>query len=149
MNTRLSSRLLSVGLVAAAGWSALPAGAQNGAALPAIRETQGVRYLSGGVSAGEAQAISDEANRYSLSLTFLARAGSERSFLAAVPVRIDDAQGRTVLITIAQGPYLLVNLPEGDYTVMANHNGETRTAKAQVRKGQRAQLSFDWVNDQT
>lgn len=124
MITRHYPSLMSLGLIAAACSMPHTAAAQGG--LPAVQEQGEVRYVSGGIGAPEAQAMRTQAARFPLAMMFFARVGSEGKYVSAVPVRIDDAKGNTVLITITQGPFLLVDLPAGNYLVSAAYKGETR-----------------------
>ena len=82
----------------------------------------GVSYVSGGVGESSEQAMREVANQYNLHLTFAAADGS---YLADIPVTIQDSKGNTVLDTVSPGPLFYANLTPGTYTMAASANGKT------------------------
>lgn len=90
--------------------------------------------VTGGVT-GEDRAALDAAQRgKSLKLVFAATNGE---YLGDVNVSIKGSAGEVSNFK-ADGPYNYVALPAGNYTVTAMSNGETRTQKVTVGKGQKS-----------
>jgi hypothetical protein len=69
---------------------------------------------SGGVGDDDMDYIKSVEHQYNLKLVFTEASGT---FLADLPVDINDKSGKTVVNTTTKGPILLVNLPAGIYTV--------------------------------
>ena len=101
----------------------------------------GVSYVSGGVGEGSEQAMREVADQYNLHLTFAAADGS---YLADVPVTIQDSKGNAVLDTVSPGPLFYANLTPGTYTVAASANGKTQTKRVEVQANSARSLNFAW-----
>lgn len=102
---------------------------------------QNRRYVSGGVSIEEAQALEQQRNDYRLWLVTAARGSG--AWLADAHAVLRDAQGTVVLDTILQGPYLLVDLAPGRYTIEATVNDQKRTQTVTVgSKGHRQVVMY-------
>jgi hypothetical protein len=85
----------------------------------------GIRYITGGVSDEERDAMREQANGYNLWI-WLARSGSGY-FLANVKVSIVDARGQPVLDTVTDGPWLLARVPPGRYTIRTDQSDAATT----------------------
>lgn len=140
---RFIAVLLATGLVA--GTAAQAQSGDTSSLLPNVEQQGEVQFLSGGIGAGQSGAMKAAAPQYRLMLTFIERGpGGQGQFLADVPVKILDADGRVVLDTVSQGPYLLANLPAGSYTVKASANGSDKTASVNVARSGTASAVFEW-----
>jgi hypothetical protein len=102
--------------------------------------------MNGGITKDEADAMRQEARRYSLEIT-LARRGDvpgRNEFVADARLRVTDDAGRVLLERDDTGPIFLASLPDGTYTVAASYNGVTKTQRVQVASGRHAQVTFVW-----
>lgn len=108
---------------------------------PAVREYQGIRYLTGGVSEEERADILAQTRDFNLKVTLAEKSGD---YLSDVGLVVTAGNGRKVLETTTDGPMLFAKLPPGQYRVTATANGREQTQTASVSaSGQRA-LSFYW-----
>ena len=129
---------LSVGDIAAAQTAAPPS---NDVAAPAVREFEGVRYVTGGVGEGERSAILGIAQDFNLKLTFAEKSGD---YLSGVKIAITGGDGRKVLELDSEGPLVLAKLPPGKYRVSATANGREQTRDANVGGTGQQSLNFYW-----
>ncbi len=106
-----------------------------------VKQQGDVRYVSGGVSDEEQQAIEDLGEDFDLKLTFATKEGK---YLSDVNVLIKDSQDNTVLETVTDGPLLYANLAPGTYNVEASGFGQQFQKQAQVKDNQQEQLIFRW-----
>jgi len=93
--------------------------------LPVERTQGSVRYLTGGVTIDERDALKQVERQYPLTIE-VASPGAwpgHDPYQAKVRVDIRDVQGASVLQTVTDGPFLLVALRPGRYTVTAEING--------------------------
>ena len=163
MMKRTSISLIALTL-AAAGSLPLPVNAQQTAAPPAATEKDtpppagsqdwspaggsvqvktsdtGIRYASGGVSAGEREEFLAMADQFNLQIMSAMQGGA---YLADVGIKIMDSKGATVLSATSKGPYFIAQLPPGNYTVEASAKDQTQKQSVQIGKSQ-AQLNFYW-----
>jgi hypothetical protein len=116
-------RTLRRGLMAAALLMAIPAAMAAGMAAAPAPAGAAPRFITGGVSEEEREAILHDAASYNLWLV-LAEQGTGY-YLADVRVTVSDAGGRTVVDTLTDGPWLFAQLPPGHYTVRLG-NGDVR-----------------------
>jgi len=99
------------------------AGATAADGMPAPRDADGVRYLTGGVGQDEAAYLRKASGNYSLRLTFT---GSGGQYLAGVDTYIYDSRGKQRFAVVSDGPFLFVQLPPGRYRVVASADGKER-----------------------
>ncbi len=121
-------RVVTLLLAATLGATGLVCAAQeiNAPAAGLMPHTSGgIRYLTGGVSEEERDAIREQANGYNLWI-WLARSGSGY-FLSDVKVNIVDARGQPVLDTVTNGPWLLARVPSGRYTIRTDQSDAATT----------------------
>jgi hypothetical protein len=121
-------RVVTLSLAAILGTTGLACAAREMGAPGAGLTSQtsgGIRYLAGGVSEEERDAIREQANGYNLWI-WLARSGSGY-FLADVKVSIVDARGQPVLDTVTNGPWLLARVPPGRYTIRTDQSDAATT----------------------
>uniref|UniRef100_UPI003F4930F6 carboxypeptidase regulatory-like domain-containing protein n=1 Tax=Cupriavidus yeoncheonensis TaxID=1462994 RepID=UPI003F4930F6 len=117
------------------------------ASLPVLTAAQHagpVTYLSGGVGLDESQAMKDAMHNYRLVLEFARKTAYGNEYLAGVPVKITDADGKKVLEASANGPFMLVSLPPGRYTVAASYDNETEQRTVRVRPDGMVKQFFVW-----
>jgi len=108
---------------------------------PAVREHQGVRYLTGGIGEEERAAILAFAADFNLKLLFAEKGGA---YLADVTVIVTGADARKVLELDAGGPLVLARLPAGDYRIAATAGGREQVRKASVPATGQRTLVFYW-----
>jgi hypothetical protein len=113
-----------------AGWIRVPVmaialgTAGHAAGLAQGHTTQGERFASGGVGAGERAALGDRRDEFNFRMTTAAaRTGA---YLADVRVTILDEAGRLVLDVKLDGPWLFTQLKPGRYRVEATSGSEIR-----------------------
>lgn len=144
----MNKQILAAGLVAATALisgriaiaqSAAPAAADSDA--PTVREFEGVRYMTGGVSEGERTAILGMAQDYNLKLTFAEKSGD---YLSGVKTVVTRRDGRKVLELESEGPLVLAKLPPGEYRISATANGREQTSDANVAATRQRALNFYW-----
>ncbi len=97
-------------------------------------------FLNGGASKEEAARILALSKEYSLHIEFAG--GREAEFIAGIDVKIDDAQGKTVLHLAGAGPIMLVHLAPGSYRVTAGANGRGETQTATIASHGTSTLCF-------
>jgi len=90
------------------------------AAGPAVAVTdgitsQGLRYVTGGITDDERDALLANSEPHGLKVVTVARPSG--AYLAAARIVIADANGRQLLDTRLDGPFLQVELDPGRYTV--------------------------------
>jgi hypothetical protein len=81
---------------------------------------------------------------YPLVLEFYGKTDGTNEYLSDVPVRIADAQGKTVLDTLSRGPFLLARLPYGRYTVVATYRDHKQERTVNVSAAGHARAVFIW-----
>ncbi|MCY1212742.1 hypothetical protein D9M68_411140 [compost metagenome] len=99
------------------------AGATTSDGMPAPRDADGVRYLTGGVGQDEAAYLRKASGDYSVRLTFTGSAGQ---YLAGVDTHIYDSHGKQRFAAVSDGPFLFVQLPPGRYRIVASADGKER-----------------------
>ncbi|WP_237060721.1 T9SS type A sorting domain-containing protein [Microbulbifer sediminum] len=103
---------------------------------PEVRDTDQVRYVSGGVGKQERQALDALASSpdgdFDTRIHLSANSGH---YLGDAQVEIRDTSGHTVLDTQTEGPLLLVDLPAGTYTVEARNGNRTQGTEIEVAQG--------------
>ena len=77
--------------------------------------TQGLRYVTGGITDDERNALLASSEPHGLKVVTVARPSG--AYLAAARVVIADADGRQLLDTQLDGPFLQVELDPGRYTI--------------------------------
>lgn len=107
-----------------------------------VKESQGIRYVSGGVGESERAELRALSDRFNLRLMFAMQDSGK--YLADVRVNIMDQSGRPVLDAEAQGPWFFAQLPPGSYQVRVSTRNETQQQTVSVGDSQRAWLSFYW-----
>jgi hypothetical protein len=126
---RLLLLMLIVGMMVS--FSPAYAMAYTGPSYYAMGNTNGVKYLTGGVGLSERAHMEQMAKNYDLKLVFADPAGA---YLANVQVDIQNSNGTSLIQRAANGPWFFAELPAGHYTIIATHDGKTETRKVVVGK---------------
>lgn len=105
-------------------------------------ESNGIRYMSGGVGLDSREALQAKAGDYNLMVIL---AVADGHYLGGAALTIRDRTGKTVLDIEAQGPWTLTKLAPGTYTVDAKAGGVTRSGRVTIgTKGlKRVRLIWD------
>jgi hypothetical protein len=112
---------------------------------PAITQDQhGTRYLSGGVSLEERDAMRGMARGFPLRIVSAAPQGS---LVADVDIAIRDTRGREVLAVLGAGPVVYVALPPGRYKVELNNDGKVASRQVVVSRGRSQEVAFFWPGE--
>ena len=90
-----------------------------------IHEQQGVRYVTGGLTEEENEAMGKFASRFPMHMVFTAKGQDEP--IRDVDVTVRDLQGSVVLQVKSEGPLLFVDVIGGRYTVEAEYDGEKQS----------------------
>lgn len=104
------------------------------------RTAQGEAYASGGIAAGEREAM--DKRRANFNFWLVTAAKKTGSYLADAKVRITDAAGKTVLDTRLDGPWLLANLKLGKYKVEATVGKQTQSKATTIHQGDHHEMMF-------
>lgn len=116
----------------------------NAAGDTVVRESDDIRYVSGGVGDASLEQLSRRVGEFNLKLVFALKSGE---YLADVRVVITDGKGRARVETTAEGPWLLARLPAGEYRVAARHAGKTFEQSVTVGARALRVVSFRWHDE--
>lgn len=98
-------------------------------------------WACGGVTAEERRALPAQVEGANLELLFVA--GARGAFTAGTEWRVLDRANEPIAYGTADGPQCYLRVPAGAVRVEARLNGESRSAKTNVRAGdKRARLVF-------
>lgn len=107
---------------------------------------RGIRHISGGVGLDERAEMEALSSQYNLRLIFASQGSGE--YLSAVQVKIEDAQGKTLLTAESKGPWFFAQLPTGNYVVevVAPPEAQQRPQRKTIHVGasRQSRLSFYW-----
>ena len=108
-----------------------------------VERAGNIEYLTGGVGINEQQQLSAYAkdHSYNLKLVFTLNTGN---YLADVDVVLRNQRGETLLHDVADGPMFVAKVPQGTYTVIASHDGETRSQNIRAGEGGLRTVYFRW-----
>lgn len=98
-----------------------------------------IPVYSGGVGEDDMNYIKSVEHQYDLKLMFTEANGT---YLADLPVSINDEKGNTVVSTVTNGPILLVDLPAGTYRIKTEDGGTSREQKLSVTPGSKRIFQF-------
>ena len=131
--------------MALGGASLLGALAAQAAYNPPIHMTNGIEYMSGGISSDEAALMQNVAPRWPATFEFAIKDGHRADFAADVAVTVLDAGGRPVLAHVmAEGPFMVARLEPGHYEVEATLAGQTLKQAVDIRAGSPTRTLFLW-----
>ncbi len=105
------------------------------------QSSNGITYVTGGVTIDERQEMTAVRKDYSLLLKVAAKSGK---YLGDSVVKITDQTGATVFECTTDGPWLLVDLPVGRYTVNATGLDITQSQKILISKKTRREITMYW-----
>ena len=103
--------------------------------------TNGITYLTGGITVDERQEMAEQRKNFSLLLKLAAKSGR---YLGDVSVNITDGKGAAVFESTTDGPWLMVNLPAGSYTLKATNGGVSQSQKIGIGPNARRELTMFW-----
>ncbi|MFI9654043.1 hypothetical protein ABGV17_04835 [Guyparkeria sp. GHLCS8-2] len=107
-----------------------------------VREHNGIRYLTGGLGAGERAWLKQHGPSYPVALQF--SKGERGAFVSSVEVNIRAADGETRFEATTDGPMIYIDLPAGRYTATASYQGHDRDFTLQVPTSGRTSHSINF-----
>lgn len=114
--------------------------------LPAVRQSAGIRYLTGGVGSDSASSMRAVRSSYPVAISFVYREGKKHQFTSGVGVVIEHPDGAPVLEVVTEGPYLFVDLAPGPYRLRARSSlGAPQHREFQVTAGRRTEFTVVWA----
>jgi hypothetical protein len=81
-----------------------------------LKTVSGFRYMTGGLTFHEQQAMERQSARYNLKLLFAPPSGTS---ISPVLLLIGDNQGHHIDTIVLHGPWFYIQLPPGSYTILA------------------------------
>ena len=112
---------------------------------PPIHMTNGVEYMSGGISSDEAALMENVAPQWPATFEFAIKDKNRSEFAADVAITVRDASGRAVLTHVtAEGPFMVARLEPGHYEVEATLAGQTLKQAVDVRPDAPTRTLFLW-----
>ena len=118
--------------------------AQSLPSLPAVHQSAGVEYMSGGIGVDESTAIKSISQQWPVTLVFSVKGSPRAHYAADVKVSIRDIKGHVALQIQSQGPYLLARLPAGGYALNAIYAGHSITKNFVIEKARPIQIDLVW-----
>jgi hypothetical protein len=118
----------------AASWTDAVRASTEGATL------QGRRFVSGGVTQEERDALASRRGAYTVMVVTAAR--NSGAYPANVQVTVRDEAGRTVLETRLDGPWLFVDLDRGRHAVHAVFGAEAQEKAVAITGEARREVCF-------
>lgn len=136
-----SARAITVQEAPAPAPAVAPEGDSAGAAnvAPQIKESNGIRYVSGGRGTEERDELGAAAGAFNLALT---TATPDGKLTVADSIRISNQQGKALLETTPDGPVFLAKLPPGAYSLLVTLGGEQQTRAVMVSNVGRESLTL-------
>ncbi len=128
-------------LASATALSLMTASVLAHAGLPALQDSQGVSYLSGGVDLDESTAIKAAMPDYPLVVEVYHQAGGKNEYTASSVLTI-STQGAQVFNTTLQGPFALLKLKPGHYDLKVEFEGQVKQSKVDVKSSGSARAVF-------
>jgi hypothetical protein len=111
--------------------------------------SDGVCYISGGISSDEVNQFKSHAKEYLLEIVFVQKADSEdnsrvEQYLAGVQLQIKDSKGNVVVDTMTEGPFFLANLPSGKYQITADYEGVVKNNSVNISAKKHQRIVLLW-----
>ena len=103
-------------------------------------QTNGIRYVSGGVGTKERAVLEEMAKDYNLKLVFAKISGD---YLSDIEVDIHDEYGNSLIDTTANGPWFFADLPQGRYGVIVNYKNQRKFRSVEVAERLQT-IMFHW-----
>ena len=107
-----------------------------------IQENRGIRYLTGGLGAGERAWLEQHGSSYPATLQF--SKGQRGAFVSSVDVMIRSRNGQAQFEATTDGPLIYIDLPNGNYEVTARYRDQERTFDLRVPANGRASHSINF-----
>ncbi|MGJ7509361.1 hypothetical protein [Variovorax sp. GT1P44] len=112
---------------------------------PPIHMSNGIEYMSGGVSTEEAELMENVAPRWPATFEFAVKNGKRSEFAAEVVVTVRSSSGQVVLSqVVADGPFMVARLEPGRYEVEATLAGQTLKQEVEISAGSATRTLFVW-----
>jgi hypothetical protein len=112
---------------------------------PPIHMSNGIEYMSGGVSSEEAELMENVAPRWPATFEFAVKNGKRSEFAAEVVVTVRNASGQAVLSrVVADGPFMVARLDPGRYEVEATLADQTLKQEVEISVGSATRTLFVW-----
>ena len=128
-----------------AGVLAFAACGANAQLADAVREVNGITFVSGGIGSDSRAQLAEREKFYNFKLvTTLEGSGK---FVAAARVVVSSAAGSKLVDHVTEGPILLMGLPAGAYTISVTFRGVTRSKKIQARAERLQTEHMRWPAD--
>ncbi|HAF02105.1 MAG TPA: hypothetical protein DCO68_04635 [Methylophilaceae bacterium] len=108
------------------------------------KSTQGIAYVTGGISDDEVEALRPYTKKFSLHLVF-SEGVSGRS-ITDIDVNIYNTDSKLVFKTIKAQPQLFVDLPAGTYTIVAKYNENKQRYKFELAANEHKKIILNWKN---
>jgi len=107
-----------------------------------VQENRGVRYLTGGLGAGERAWLDQHGSAFPVTLQF--SKGARGAFVSAVDVTIRSRNGQIQFEAITDGPLIYIDLPNGSYEATATYREHQRQFELRVPAGGQAVHSVNF-----
>lgn len=107
-----------------------------------VQENREIRYLTGGLGAGERAWLEQHGTSYPVTLKF--SKGKRGVFVSNVTVSIRSRDGQTQFEATTDGPLIYIDLPNGQYEATARYRGHERTFGLRAPANGRTSLSINF-----
>lgn len=108
------------------------------------KSAQGIRYITGGISSDEVDAMRPYIAQFNLRVIF-SEGASGRS-ITDVNVNLYDTEGKLVFRLVGAQPQILLNIPAGTYTILASYNGDKQRHKFSIGSDEHKKIILNWKN---
>ena len=129
-----------LGVCAAAGPATAAEAAGDGVGTTSGTAAPEARFVSGGVSLEERDAL--QARREAFNLWVITAARKSGAYMAQVRVKVSDAQQRVVYDGELEGPWLFIDLPLGRYLIEARLGDQIQHRSTTIHPGDHHQAVF-------
>ncbi len=110
----------------------------------ALRTSDGVSYVSGGVGLDSIDRLNSLAPEFNLKLVFALSSGQ---YLSDVQVAVVNTAGKTLLDITSEGPWVLTKIPAGNYQVLATFEGQAQKHNITVGATKLSTVDFRWASE--
>ena len=107
-----------------------------------VQENRGVRYLTGGLGAGERAWLEQHGSAFPVTLRF--SKGTRGAFVSAVDVTIRSRNGQIQFEATTDGPLIYADLPNGSYEATTTYREHQRQFELRVPAGGQAVRSINF-----
>jgi hypothetical protein len=114
------------------------------AQIPETQYSQGISYITGGVSEGEGVAILVEAKQWPVTLELSQIENGRGVWISGASIKVMNARKEVIFDAMADGPYMLLNLVPGDYVIDAAYQGVTQKRLLSIKADSPQKISLFW-----